>query len=392
MNLENLRVTFVLGRLGLGGAERQALHLAHFLAAGGASVEVCALGHPGRAIDVCEAYGIPWRLMPVEWPRSRLGRLRSLLSVARALRRHHPDVLLPYTMWPNVLCGVTWRLCGARLSIWNQRDEGRDFTGRKIERLSARLTPLFVSNSQHGAQYVVRQFGVDPTRMHVIRNGVALPVPERSRSDWRRALGLSQDVVLACMVANLHSYKDHATLLWAWRSVVDRSRDSNTPVLLLAGRFDDTDALLKAQAYDLELGKSVRFLGAVDDVAGLLDAVDIGVHSSRFEGCPNGALECMAAGLPIVATDIPGIREAVGPRGEGQLAAPGDAEAMAARILDLVHAPGLRQQLGRENKRRIDVEFTVDQMCRNTVAVILQGLSGGPSRQALQPRPARALE
>jgi glycosyltransferase involved in cell wall biosynthesis len=73
----------------------------------------------------------------------------------------------------------------------------------------------------------------------------------------------------------------------------------------------------------------VRFLGRIEDVSGLLAAVDVAVLSSRSEGMPNAVLEPMAAGLPVVATDIEGVREAVGPTGVAVLAPPGDHRALA---------------------------------------------------------------
>ena len=69
---------------------------------------------------------------------------------------------------------------------------------------------------------------------------------------------------------------------------------------------------VEALIQELKIVSSVRLVGEVPDLANLLGALDLGVFSSRFEGCPNGVLECMAAGLPVVATDIPGIIEAVG--------------------------------------------------------------------------------
>lgn len=373
--LQGKRIVIVLPRLELGGAERQALQLARFLQHRGAWVEICGLGHPGKAIELCEAYGVPWRLTPVPWPPNRWRKLNSLANLVRTLRQVHPDVLLPYTMEPNVFCGAVWHLSGARVCIWNQRDGGLDFTGARIERFAARQTPCFISNSRHGAEYLVQRFGIDPVKTHVIYNGVELSPPVQDRGNWRKSLGLAEDSFVVCMVANLHAFKDHVTLLKAWRRVVDDWDCCGTPVLLLAGRFDNTHETLKSLAYDLELGRSVRFLGAVDDVSGLLHSVDIGVHSSKSEGCPNGLLECMAAGLPVVATDIPGVREAVGPEAYGYLAPCDDDVALASRILDLARDPRRREQLGHMNRRQIQEQFNIGRMCQETEQVILNGLA-----------------
>ena len=357
--LGGTRIVIVLWSLELGGAERQALHLGRYLAdEHRAQVEVWGFGKPGRTAALCDEHGIRWRIFPLSWTGSRMNRLGRLAKFAWLLRRSRPDVILSYTMLPNVVCGLTWRWTGARLFIWNQRDEGRFRMGRKAERWAIRQTPLFVSNSQHGADFLLRTLGVKADRIRVIHNGVELTKSELDRIVWRSHLGVTENCFLACMVANLHAFKDHKTLLKAWRILLNRLHvNGGSAVLLLAGYFGKTSESLKALAYDLELGKSVRFLGQVNDISGLLDAVDIGVFSSCFEGCPNGVLECMGSGLPIAGTDIPRIREAVGPDGCEFLTPPGDAEALADRILSLAMNPELRSKLGTANRRRIEAEF-----------------------------------
>jgi glycosyltransferase involved in cell wall biosynthesis len=345
-----------------------------------AHVEVWGvLGVPGRVATLCEEYGIPWRLLPWPWADTRAERLKRLAKFAWTLRRARPDIILPYLIFPNVICGQVWRLTGARCCIWNQRDEG---IGRmpRAERRAARQVPLFISNSEAGANFLVEKLGASRERVRVIHNGVTLAQPQSERAAWRRQLALSEDTFAACMVANLTQYKDHDTLLRAWKPVVESLRaQGRDAVLLLAGRLDSSDSThhaVKALAYDLELGKSVRFLGQVLDLTGLLSAVEIGVFSSRSEGSPNGVLECMAAGLALAGTDIPGISEAVGPEGQPYLAPPVDAEALADRILRLASDAALRARLGAANRLRIETEFSPRHMCEQVAALMLKGLQG----------------
>ena len=149
--------------------------------------------------------------------------------------------------------------------------------------------------------------------------------------------GIDDRTLVGCMVGNLHQYKDHETLLRAWRIVVEELRIQGLcSVLLLAGRFENTHEKLKALALNLELGRNVRFLGSVNEISELLASVDLGVFSSRNEGCPNGVLECMASGLAVAATDIPGTRDALGEEGQSMLTPPGDHMALAANIVRLL--------------------------------------------------------
>jgi glycosyltransferase involved in cell wall biosynthesis len=375
--LNNNRIIIVLPGFKLGGAERQALLLArHLRHEQKAQVEVWGLTYPGQATELCDSYGLPWRIIPMTWSYDRMMRFKAWTKFTWAMRQARPDIILPYTIRPNVICGQVWRLTGAQLCLWNQRDEGRsNRVGRRFQRWAARQTPLFVSNSGHGQEFLVQTLGVPPDKISVIYNGVELAAPEANRIAWRKRLEIKDNCLLVAMVANLHGFKDHATLLRAWRQVVDRLEEvGRSAVLLLAGRFEDTTELLQSLARDLALGESVRFLGWMDDIAGLLGAIDLGVFSSHYEGCPNGLLECMAAGLAVAATDVEGIREAVGPEGYEWLAPPGDAGTLAQRIVKLALNPELRSRLGNINRRRIETEFSPQRMSEQTVALIEHGL------------------
>lgn len=374
LSLSGAHVIIVIGELELGGAERQAILLARHLAhEQKADVEVWGYGKPGRAAELCEEFGITWRSVPIPlpWSLNRLVQLKRLLKFAMVLRRAKPDVILPFMFFESVVCGLVWPLTGAQVCLWNQRCEGRDRLGRWAEKLAIRFTPRFIANSVHGADFLVKTLGVNPDAVQVVHNGVALAPAQWNRDKWRQHLGVADDIFLACMVANLHVFKDHVTLLKAWRIVVDHFKPMDRqPVLLLAGRFDGTQDRLKLLAEDLELGDAVRFLGAVKDVSGLLSSVDLGVHSSVNEGCPNGVLESMAAGLAVAGTDYPGIREAVGPNGYDFLASPGDPEVLARRIVALALDPQARRKAGAANRLRIETEFNPRTMSRKIVALI----------------------
>jgi glycosyltransferase involved in cell wall biosynthesis len=373
-----VRIIIVIGPLHLGGAERQAILLADYLARHqNARVEVWGYGEPGRAAELCDLHGITWRSMPIPlpWSSSRFTQLKRLARFAMSLRRAKPDVILPFMFLPTVACCIVWRLTGARVCFWNQRDEGRDRLGRITEKLAVRLAPYFIANSEHGANFLTQELGVNRDLLHVVHNGVQLAPRQWDRAEWRNQLGVDEDCFLACMVANLQRYKDHVTLLKAWRIVRDRLEPMNRPaVLLLAGRFDEMHLQLKALAHDLDLGRSVRFLGAVKDVSGLLGSVDLGIHSSVNEGCPNGVLECMAAGLAVVGTDYPGIREAVGLSGYRFLAAPADAAELAEEIIAMAGNPEGRREAGMANRLRIETEFDSSDMCRKMWSLIADGL------------------
>ena len=345
------RVVFLLGNLELGGAERQALILARYLSERErADVEVWGFDRAGPVADICEQHRIKWRVVPCE-----------LRKVARLLRQAQPDILVPYTLIPNVVCGLVWQQTGARLCVWNQRDEG--IFDAAWQHRAAQRTPQFISNSQAGARYLIDKLNVDEARVRVIPNGIEVAQPQLDRHAWRKRLEIEETSFVACMVANLHANKDHETLLRAWSRVAQAKRDA---ILVLAGRRYGAYESLVQLTNGLGITSNVRFAGQVSEVAGLLSAVDLGVFSSRSEGCPNGVLECMAAGLAVVGTEIAGIREI----GVQLLAPPGDAARFAQIVVELANDPALCATIGKSNQRQIKERYNAQRMCEDTVALL----------------------
>jgi glycosyltransferase involved in cell wall biosynthesis len=365
--MKGRRILFVLFNLELGGAERQALILAkHLVERERATVEVWGFNKSGPVAEICEHLGLKWRVVAFPLNTESPANLRKLASIFRQVS---PDILLPYTFVPNVVCGLIWRSTGARACVWNQRDEGRMPFVADWARAAVQRTPMFVSNSEPGARFLVDELNVDRSKLRIIKNGIELQSPIADRSSWRARLEIDDDCFVACMVANLHDKKDHRTLLKAWRRVVD-ALDRRPAVLVLAGRHDGAYESLATLAQELNLTDHVRFAGQVLDVSGLLHAADLAVFSSVFEGCPNAVLESMAAGLAIAATDIDAIRSVLGPDGSQFLAPPADDEALAAAILKLANDPALRVTIGAANQKWVEDNFTAAHMCEQTVAVL----------------------
>jgi glycosyltransferase involved in cell wall biosynthesis len=371
--LRGVRILFVLPSLGLGGAERQAFYLARHLRQNEeADARLLSLSRRDALADTCKAAQLPFDFFDLRHEYgSRLGQAADLFRFTRLLRQHRVQVLLPYCMFQNVLCGLTWRIGGARVCIWNQRDEGRSRLDSWIERLAVAQTTRFISNSTHGADFVINDLHVSPDKVNVVPNGIVMPSAKSPQKDWRQELGIPASSFVATMVANLHSMKDHATLICAWSHVVRELPAASGPAhLLLAGAFHDTHQALVKQVDELALTNYVHFLGQIQPVDDLLRSVDLAVFSSYNEGIPNAVLEPMSHGLAVVATDYPGIREAVGPDGLSLLARPKDPRALADTILMAAMNPSIRTGVGERSRLRVAESFGVDRMAAAMTSLI----------------------
>lgn len=398
--LKGRRIIFVLDHFDMDGPVRQALLLADYLrsneeanvsvwalrprtarvdASGGAEPPFATAAlTPGPGADACDALSLPWHLVPGQsWESNMRARIHSTARLAWELRAAQPDIVLPYVTTACLSCGLTWRATGARLCVWNQRDEGLGLGGNRLLKLLAiRLTPLFISNSKHAAELLIHDFRAPGELVHVVTNGVMLPAESPDTLAARRCYGISPSDFVAGMIANITRRKDHRTLLFAWRQVVEAARArSRSALLLLAGRLDDEYGELATLLDELDITANVVFLGQVTDVSGVLAACDMGVHSSWLEGCPNGVLESMAHGLAVAGTDIPGIREALGPTAEGCLAPRQNVTMLANVIIGLMGDDERRHRIGGANRARIAESFGVQAMCKRYTNLITAGLA-----------------
>lgn len=372
--LRGKKVVFVFGSLDLGGSERRGLLLAEYLQAQvGAAVQVVGLNRtPGKLSALCDGLGIPWRGVSFHWGLRR--RIPSFLRAVLALRAAAPDIVLSYTRVPNLVCAWGARWIGAKLLIWNQADEGLLLNGSLPFRLAACVPHCFISNSTKGRDFLLETYGIAAERVHLVQNGIALPAARTSRDQWLREWEIPPGAPVVGMVANLSVYKDHETLLKGWARVVS-SVWEHPPVLVLAGRGDGAEQGLQKLAAELGITAQVRFVGPVDDVAGVLQALDLFAYSSRSEGVPNGVLEAMASGVAVVGTDIPGIREAVGPEGGLHLAPVADSGKLAELIVELLRDEVKRRQLGAALRQRAEQSFSLEKMCRRSTDIIAGALA-----------------
>jgi glycosyltransferase involved in cell wall biosynthesis len=131
---------------------------------------------------------------------------------------------------------------------------------------------------------------------------------------------------------------------------------------LLVGSPDARNpaAISEAQLRAWETEGAVEWLGHRADIADILRACHIACLPSYREGLPKALLEALAAGRPIVATDVPGCREAVRDGENGLLVPSRDPEALAAALETLIRNPALRRQYGDRGRRRAETEFAVE--------------------------------
>jgi glycosyltransferase involved in cell wall biosynthesis len=151
----------------------------------------------------------------------------------------------------------------------------------------------------------------------------------RDRAAKRSELGIASDEWVIGTVGTLRPQKNHELLIDAFAIVAQRLPEAH---LVIAGGGDLRESL-ERRTRERGVAERTRFLGSRLDVPELLGAFDVYCLPSRYEGMPLSLFEAMAAGLPVVATDVPGIREVVRTEATGLLVRAGDAGALADALL-----------------------------------------------------------
>lgn len=372
-------LVFVISNFKMGGAERQVLLLAKQLRSHTSlKITVFALSKtPGRVSEICEREKIPCAGFNFAGNRRFRRFIISLFQLTRFINALEPDILMPYTDLPNITAGLIWRFTRTKILIWNQRNGGAE-SGRLpwpfIEKLAALNSPFFCSNSMEGKTFLEQHFKISKEKIQVIRNGAILPIINKKDAFTREQFKIPKDAFVAGMLANIHHRKDHRTLLDAWKSVANKFHTLNRKCfLLLAGRAGDTYTELMNIIKNYKLTNSVLFVGEIKDVLGFYLSADVCVFSSKSsknEGIPNAIIEAMAIGLPIVATDILGIREAVSEDNLEHLVEPGNANSLAEKIISVALSPEKYVKIGQKNKSHIEKYFSPEKLCLNTIQLL----------------------
>lgn len=309
---------FFFDSLTLGGAERYGLRIAYYLKNQGHKITIIAFKQ-NSALDTQNFFfdgPLDYKIIPYGFTQdNHLYRVIELFKIIPKLKKLRPEIIFSFTVRPNIITGAIWKFTGAKKHIWNQQDEGFGLSANRRDKILLRAlkqTSFFVSNSLKGCERLKQLVDINQhNKIKYIPNGIP-PVNSHTirKNYWRNRLNISPESFVAVKLANLTSYKDHVTLLKAWKLFCNEY-PSNKSFLILAGRKGDAFDHITSIIKELDLKSNVFIVGQIDNVNELLIDCDIAIHSSKSEGLPNSVVECMNIGLPLIVSKIDGHIEAL---------------------------------------------------------------------------------
>ncbi len=367
-------IVIALPMLLIGGTEIQTLALVRVLREHGHRVIVCC--YYESEIGMVEEFrkeGGEVILLRLQRENGRISFVQMLLllwELRKFYRKVKPDIVHVQYVAPGLIPILAARLAGVKKVFATIHYPRHSFGTREegFVRAAARLCTIFFCNSLaterswFGSGSVYDGGAFTPQSSHcTVYNAVDIQRIERhahtaNRADMKKRNGIGNKFVVG-IVARLRSEKGHAFLFYSMKQVF-----RSAPNILLAVVGDGPDALaLRHLADKLEIAGSILWLGAKsqEETFALYGTMDVVVVPSEFEGFGLSAAEAMAAGVPVVASNVDGLREVVEDGLSGILVPFGDVEKMTSSLLAIFFDVVKAREMGKKGRERVEDLFSL---------------------------------
>lgn len=280
--------------------------------------------------------------------------ISSYIRLKRTLQDMNPDLIMTNLLHADFIGRffiqffVPCKVISSLVTTYNFK---RYWLARLFERLSKGLADGYMANSESVKKTYVEKFHVPEKKITVIPAGIDTNLFLSIEKDiiLKEELGIPLDNRVIICVGSLHKNKGHRFLLSAFEEIYNTYPHTK---LLIVGSGVEKDALLK-QIERYQSKNAICFLGRRDDVPKLLRLSDVFILPTFFEGMSNAIMEAMAAGLPIITTDIPENKEIVHHEQTALLCPVGDAQCLSESLKRLLDSPSLATSLA--EKARVEI-------------------------------------
>lgn len=325
---------------------------------------------------------------------------RQIWRFAQYLKKHEIDVVQSHDFYTNVFGMAGAALARVPVRIASRRESAvRPASQRFVERCSYRAAHAVVANCEEVRQQLIKE-GVPAQKVRTIYNGLDLTrVQHRQaeRKDILTGYNLPESARFVTIMANMRAhvwnpepfcFKDHPTFLRAAKRVREAVPEA---AFIIAGEGELKEATLEL-AKSLGIADRTFFIGRCEDVGALFSISDVCVLSSTSEGFSNAILEYMAAGRPVVSTDVGGAREAIVEGKSGYLVAAGDHQRMADRIIALLQNREDARAMGERGREIVNEKFSSLKQLQNVEGLYTELLRNRNSLAAQSAKQAKSVK
>jgi len=362
--MERINILFVMLQMAMGGAERLILNLARKLDRSRMNPSIAwFLGD--RSLEEFRELGIPMFHIS-KTKRIDLGAMCALDDV---IQNNNIHIVNSHHFMPTVYSFYGSKIRHHKKLIYTEHSEWEideiPWKWQKVGRFLLNRTDGVVGVNEAVSKKIKSKFGADGSRIFTIANGVELRAgPQKDRNDvLRNQLGIRSNEKVIGIVANFRRNKNHIFLLRAVSEVVKKNADVKLLVIGKGFDFDPENSEADIEKYIRAKGltHNVLLLGYRADVGALLNIMDVFCLTSFQEGLPISLIEAMAAGLPVIGTDVEGIRDVVVPNENGFLVQNNDVIALRECLLRLLENDALRLRMGGKSKTLAEKKYSLSE-------------------------------
>ncbi|GAB5512561.1 glycosyltransferase family 4 protein [Rhodopirellula baltica] len=368
-----MKIALVIPTMDRGGAEKQVVLLAKGLRELGHDVRVFLLTRDGHRSEELRAAGVPVVLIGKRFKMDPT----ALIRLKKQLVDFAPDIVHTWLFAANSFGRVAAKWAGVPVIIASERCVDPWKTGWHflIDRRLQKISQAITTNSS-GVQDFYAANGLDPAQFVVIPNGVesidSTKTQAIDREEAFRRLEVASERRLIVAVGRLWPQKRIRDLIWAGELLATARGDTT---LVVIGDGPQRDELLRHRD-SVSAPLHVRFAGQREDVGELLPHADQFWIASEYEGQSNAVIEAMLAGVPVIASNIPGNRDLVIDKETGWLFDVGDEADLVRLSLAAFNDPDGSQRIAEQARQHIIDEFSLDAMIRRHVELYEKLLVG----------------
>jgi len=360
------RILFFLPQLKQGGAERVVLNLIKGLDR--SQFIPCLAWFHGQALyPFSELKGIPMFKL-----NKREGfDLRTMVAIVKIVQRESIDLINPHHFMPLFYAFPACKLTKIKIvytehSVW----EAAQVKGmwEIISKFLMSKTDSIVGVSPEISAFLKNKYALPQHRVRAIINGIDTqifsPAPRNNR--FRRTMGLEESHIAIGMTGNFRKVKNHHLLINAFARIT--AQFPNARLVLIGQGFsgdpENTEKDIHSLVRKYNIGDKVHFVGYRNDVHTILPCLDIFCLTSHKEGLPLSLIEAMACGLPVVGTDVEGIRVVIESGRNGFLVENHDSGDLARVLSILIADRPLRERMGKEGRKDAERYYSLTRFSR----------------------------
>lgn len=362
--MKRINILFVVLQMGkMGGSERLVCDILKGLDYNRFNPSIAWFYEKYEPLDEIKELNIPYYFIP----KKRRIDLNTMRDFSNLIKNKKIDIVNAHHFMSFIYLVYGCKIKNQVKLIYTEHSEWEieriGFKWRLISKYLMNKVDKIVCVNEKMIDAIKKKFGILPPKVISIRNGVAAPLllDEYSKASIKRELGIGSDYKTIAIVANLKKVKNHIYLIDAFADLLEHF--PNVKLLIIGQGFendpDGSEFEVRKRVQEKELNDCVLFLGYRNNVQHILSAVDIFCLVSIKEGTPISLIEAMVSGIPVIGTNVEGIREIIINGNNGYLVDINDSRELTNHLYNLLTNDELRNRFGLKARQFALVNYSL---------------------------------